>query len=368
MRSCPRCGSGSLVSRGTEGYTALAIEGGRIVERDGLSQRFTCRDCGRTSSHRDPSLEQASHQAHALVVDTAHRMGQTAAAACLGLARATVQRHMARWRDAREEEVAGAAPAFLLLDVAHLRRADRILVVDLDRETLVEMLEGHGALAGWLSNGARAPAVKVCLGVDPRIASIVRESLPTARLMVAPTTMRRIVRGEAILATRTLRRAPAARGRNGMPFPAEMAQALSGLSPVPEQWPMDAGAILTGARAAMHLLSLRGRDEAEAAWPQFELAVAMAPMPRLGRLFSTWREPILDGIDHRFVDRAADLAAAARRALSTRRPSLGFQDLRGYALMDGFETVVEGLPIPGVVPTPVSVGRPLAGLVEAMRS
>lgn len=366
MIACPRCSSTNLVSRGTESHSVLVVRDGRIVEVRGTSQRMTCKSCGKTSSHREDGLVDASYEARELIVETVHRLGQTAASAELGVPRSTVQRHLARWREAREPEIVGAAPIFLLVDVAHVRGADRVLVVDLDRETLVEMLEGHDQLAGWIGEASRAPAVRVCMGLDPKLASIVRTGLPSAEVMVAPSTMRRAVRTEAILATRALRRSPDLRGRNGMPFPQEMAEALREDRPTPEPWPLDAGAVLTAARAALHLLDAKDRAGAEAAWPQFEMAVALAPMPRLARLFSTWREPILAGVDHRFVDRASLLVAKARRALATRRPSLGFQDLRGFALMDGFEMALEGLPIPGASQTPVSVGRPLVGLLEAL--
>lgn len=366
MTACPRCGSPELVSRGKERHTSLVVRDGCIAEVEAYAQRLTCKSCGKTSSHRDESVVDATHEARDLIVRTVHRLGQTAAASQLGVPRSTIQRHLAKWRDAREAEVAGAAPAFLLVDTAHVRGADRVLVVDLDRETLVEILEGHGELSRWLGDDARAPALKVCMGLDSRLAAIVREGLPTAEIMVAPTTMRRTVRSEAILATRALRRSPDVRGRNGLPFPQEMAAVLKGDLPTPEQWPVEAGAILTAARAGMHLLAARNRASAEAMWPQFEMAVALAPMPRLARLFTTWREPILAGVDHRFVDRACLLLSKARRCLSTRRPSLGFDDLRGFALMDGFETALEGLPIPGMSQTPVAVGRPLAGLLEAL--
>lgn len=362
---CPRCSSIDLVSRGTESHSALVVRDGRLVEIEGRSRRLTCKSCGKTSSHRDDGLVDASHEARDLIAETVHRLGQTAASAELGVPRSTVQRHLARWREAREPEIVGAAPIFLLVDVAHVRGADRVLVVDLDRETLVEMLEGHDDLATWLGEASRAPAVRVCMGLDARLAAIVRTGLPAAEVMVAPSTMRRAVRTEAILATRALRCSPDLRGRNGMPFPQEMADALREGRRTPGQWPMEAGAVLTASRAAFHLLDAKDRGSAERAWPQFEMAVGLAPMPRLARLFATWREPILAGVDHRFVDRASMLVSKARRALATRRPSLGFQDLRGFALMDGFETALEGLPIPGSQ-TPVAVGRPLAGLLEAL--
>lgn len=363
MRSCPNCSSNLLVSRGTERHAALVVEGGRLVEVEGVSQRLTCKACGKTSTHRDGALSEASHEAHALIVDTTHRLGQTAASAELGIPRTTIQRHMARWRDAREPEVRRAAPSFLLVETASLRGAERVLVVDLDRESLIEMLQAPGDLREWIDDPDRAPAVKVCMGIDARLSGIVRECLPGAEVMVAPSTMRRAVRMEAILSTRAVRRAPETRGRNGMPFPQEMARVLREGGPAPDEWPSIACAVLSASRAALDLLASPTRDRAERAWPQFDMAARLAPVQRLSRLFSTWREPILAGIDHRFVDGPTTLVSRARRALVTRQPRLGFQDLRGYALMDGFQSVVEGLPIPGVPQVPISVGKPLRELL-----
>lgn len=360
MSACTHCGSRETVPHGKRRRSGRILRDERAEREPVAVSRFLCRSCGRTSTLRDDA---AALRLRDYVVARVFEVGQSAAAVEVGLSRAAVQRRLRAWGDEREPAVFDAEPPFVLVETAEIRGAQRVLVCDVDRETLVEILEDPNALPGWLSQPGRAPALQICLPLDPRLRDLARAALPQAETMVAPASVARSLTALGDGAYRALRRRPEHEGSNSLPAAAEFRRASRGRFPPGSEWPNAFRALAGALRTAHAILAAGSRAAAERLWPEFAIACAGDASRAVASLFATWREEILCGIENGFVDRVAKLAEAARRSLSRRRPALGFPDLRCLALLQGFERAVE----PSLVPRlrksmPVSRGRPLADL------
>lgn len=362
--ACGHCGSERIVRKGVFHPTFHRILDGVAVSYEATAARVLCRACGRNGSVYDQADLAAERAVRAHVVERVFALGQSAAASETGVPRATVQRHVEAWCASREPEVLDAAPDFLLLEPFRIRNVDCVMAVDVDRGTLVEMLTSGESVRRWLCDPGRPSALQVCTPLDPSIVALVGSALPDARTMVSPAAAARGVRTEADLAFRSLRRQGRATGCNGMPTASEFQRSLARDGAPGPGWPRTVAALTTAARAALDLLGSRSRAEGERRWAETELAAAGSE--RILRWLRVWREPVLEGLDHAFVDATVRLAAGVRRAIARRRPVLGFADLRAFALLRDF--VRRSVPTPpGFAPRAVSEGRPLAGL-EAMLS
>lgn len=363
--ACGHCGSGRLVRKGAFHPTFHRIRNGVAVPYEATAARVLCRACGRNGSVYDEADLAAERALRAHVVDRVFHLGQSGAAAETGIPRATVQRHVEAWCALREPEVLDAAPDFLLLEPVRVRGADCVLAVDVDRGTLVEMLAAGDQVRAWLGDPGRPPALQVCTPLDPGLMSLVGSALPAARIMVPPAAAARGLRTEADLAFRFLRRHATSRGCNGMPTASEFWRSLAaGGAPGPG-WPRAAVALRAAARAVLDLLGLASRADGERRWAETELAACGCD--RILRWLRVWREPILEGLDHAFVDGTVGLVAGVRRAIARRRPVLGLADLRALALLRDFVRSTVPTP-PNYAPRAVSEGRPLAGLKELLGS
>lgn len=361
--ACRHCGSQRIVRKGAFHPVFHRILDGVVVPYGATAARVLCRDCGRNGSAYDPADLAMQRAVRDHVVERVFTLGQSAAAAETGVPRATVQRHVEAWCAAREPEVLDVAPDFLLLEPARVRGLDCVLVVDVDRGTLVEVLSAGASVTDWLAAPGRPAARQVCVPPDPAIASLVAAALPNARIMVSPGRAARALRTEADLAFRHLRRRANETGCNGMPATAEFSRALDVKGSPGPGWPRSAANLLAAARAVLDLLAVRTRCEGERRWAETELAAAGAV--RILRWLQVWREPVLEGLDHAFVDATVRLAAGVRRAIARRRPVLGFADLRAFVLLRDF--VRRSMPVPaGFPPRVVSEGRPLVGLTDML--
>ena len=205
---CPHCGSDACVRNGGDDLTVDYLEGGRVARRRTWVTRVKCRSCGRSGRAYDPADVAAEAALREHVVGRVFALGQEGAALETGVPSTTLQRHLAAWADAREGDVADAAPDHLLLEPARLRRSDCLLVVDMDRRTLVEVLSGRGALAAWLAAPGRTAAVEACVPLDPALVATLRERVPGTRLLVSASSVAKAVRGATLLSARALRRRP----------------------------------------------------------------------------------------------------------------------------------------------------------------
>jgi hypothetical protein len=360
--ACPHCGSTRIVRDREDPGTAECIRAGRVVDRPTRVLRVTCRDplCGRSGTLY-PEADLADRRAvREYVVGRVFAVGQTAAALECGLERPAVQRHLRDWSRPLDEDAAEAAPDFLMVEVVHLRREDRYLAIDVDRETLVEIAFGRDALREWVGTRSEPPS-SACLPPDPALHALLREAAPDCRTFCAPAAIRRRTRVLALSALAALRRKGSHRGSNGMPRMAEFERALSGRGDT-EAWPLEAMALLGAARTALAVLDARGRSEGERLWAEMALAGSGGAPGRVVAAMEAWREAALDGLDHRWVDGVLSQAEAARRALVLRRPVLGMADIRRLALLRDFERR-SGPPIrPDRLPEFAAWGRDLASL------
>ncbi|MBY0255296.1 MAG: hypothetical protein K2X54_28585 [Methylobacterium organophilum] len=358
-QSCEHCGSARLVRKGRSQRTFERLRDGVIVPYDGAVTRVLCRGCGRNGTLYDQGDLAADREVRDHVVGRVFALGRNAAAIETGVPRTTVQRHVEAWCTAREADVLDVAPDFLLLEPVRIRGEDCILAIDVDREALVEILPAGEALQAWIGAPGRLPALRVCARFDPATISMVRTMLPATKVMVAPVMAARALRMEADLCLRALRRRPAAKGCNAMPTPNEFSRSLASDAGVEPGWPTAVTALRAAVRAVLELLAARSRSEGERRLPEAELAASSCE--RILRWLRVWREPILEGLDHAFVDRTAMLAAGVRRAIVRRRPALGLSDNRALALLRDFVRRSIKTP-PGMPRRTVSMGRPLNGL------
>jgi transposase-like protein len=360
------CGSPWTVRHGSESPTYRRLEGGRAVKADCEVPRFLCKACGRTFCVRPQAVEAAERAVRDRAVDLAFALGRAGAARELGLDHSVVSQMADRWRGDREADTHEAAPDFLVLERANVRKADAILVADADHETLVEVLRGPAALDAWLSRPDRLPPLRVCTPLAPDLAETLRRRLPGAIVMVAPSAVVRAIRNALAAGLRQLRRDPAMRGRNAFPDTARFLRVVDGRADAGEGWPREATALLAAGQAARAIAAAPDRPRGERLWPEFELAASVPGAGLLARLMATWKPAILAGLDHRFVDGLALRMAGLRRLAQSRRPALLFRDFRGYVLLRGYEAVPVMAP-DGSGTGAIARGRPLAGLAGLLR-
>ncbi len=340
---CPHCGGRDVVRDRECEVEVSFMDGGRVSSRRGRVLRVACKaaGCGRHGTVRHPGDVSAERKVRDHVVARLFELGQTGASQETGLGRATVQRHAEAWSSLREGDVAAAAPAFLLLGHARLRMRDAFLVADADRRALVEILDGHDALAQWLGKPGRKPATRACIPLDPRLREDLARAWPGMRTMVAPATIARAIRSLALRAFGAVRRAGRVHGSNGFPSGTEFADALRREADT-GGWPLAVLGLLAGAKAALAVAAAPDRATGERLWPEFELAARDVASGGLAGLMREWREQVLEGLAHRFLDASVALLDGVRRALAARRPPLGFADLRRFAVLRPFERRVEG--------------------------
>ncbi len=365
--SCTHCGSTDVVGHGTSMTTSQVVVSGSLVDATFKVSRVICKACGRTGSTRDPALLLAEASVRDHLVRLVFQHGQAEASRLSGCPRSTLQRHLKAWCDAREYDVQRAEPTLLLIDTVTLRGADRPLVIDLDRETIVEILPGTQELSGWLTQSGRAPAVRVCIAINSEIRSTVAGCLPKADIMIAPETARRRLLVEGALSLRSLKRHPGMIGSNGMPLQTEFSSAVFSDHPDTIGWCRSAASLAGAVRVGLAILRARSANEARSLLPEFEIASSGTESRRIWQFIKTWWVAILAGIEHRYVDRVAEMTSRIRRDLAAKRPVLGFFDTRAFAVLDGFERRAESpLTMSGRVPAHISRGRPLASLISAL--
>lgn len=366
---CSHCGSIEVVGHGSSMATTQVVRSGRLVEESFKISRVICKACGRTGSSKDPALLLAEATVREHLVRLVFSHGQAEASRLSGCPRSTLQRHLKAWSDAREDDVRNAEPALLLIDTVTLRGADRPLVIDLDRETVVELLPGTQELPGWLTQSGRAPAVRVCIPINSEIRAAIIECLPRANILIAPESARRRLLVEGALSLRSLRRHPSLLGSNGLPLQGEFSAAVLSVQPDTTGWCRAAASLAGAVRVGLAILNARSADEARSLLPEFEIASSGSESRRICQFVKTWWFAIMSGIEHRYVDRVAEMASRIRRDLAAKRPVLGFADARAFAVLDGFERRAESpLGWAGRAPAQVSRGRPLAGLMKSLGS
>lgn len=149
--------------------------------------------------------------------------------------------------------------------------------------------------------------------------------------------------------------------RNAFPGSARFLRALDGRAPQGEGWPVEVTALLSAGRVARAVAQSPDAAAGARLWPEFEMAASVPGGAPLLRLMGTWRDAILAGLDHRFVDRMAVAVAKVRRAAAARRPTLLVRDFRALVLLRDFERAVD----PGGHGT-IAHGRPVAGLAALL--
>jgi len=351
--SCPACASPRTIRHESlPDREAYARSGDRIERVPCPAARLLCKACGKTFVLRDEGTVAAERQARDHLAERAFRLGRAGAAREAGVTEKVVERLLRDWRQGREPDIAGCEPDFLLLQPASHRGEGRILVVDADAEALVEVLQDRSAVAGWLADPGRVPALRVCVPLDPGLAELARNALPGTVVMVAPSAVRRAIRLALAAGLNGLRRLGYMRGRNAMPGTARFLRAHDGRVEPGEGWPREVLSLLRAGRLASGIVDARAPAEAERSWREFELAADTEGGRPLARMMATWRREILAGLANRFIDRVAGIVDGITRQARARRPALAFEDFRALVLLRDAEG-------PGR-------GRALAGLRERL--
>ncbi len=357
---CP-CGAATTVRHGSSSRGYLRPVGGSVEEAPCKAERFLCKACGRTFTVLPPHAREDERRVRDLVAELAFAHGRSGAARASGLGESVVGRLLDRWQSEREPDVLDAAPDFVILDVVPVRDGDAVLVADLDREALAEVSEGPAGLAGWLARPGVLQPLRACLPIDPALARTVREGVPGIQVMVAPSVVLRGIRAALTAGLASLRREPSMARRNAFPGAARFLRALDGRVPQGEGWPVEVTALLSAGRAARAVAGAPDAAVGARLWPEFEMAASVPGGAPLLRLMGTWRDAILAGLDHRFVDRMALAMTKVRRAAAARRPTLLLRDFRALVLLRDFERTA-GPAGHGTVPH----GRPVAGLASLL--
>jgi len=360
----PRCGCGSprTVRHATDRSTHLRLAGGKAVEVHGIATRYLCKGCGRTFTCRPTEAEAEECAVRDKAAELAFALGRAPAARELGIETTTMATLMARWHAARDIEALDAAPDFLLVDRVNVRKKEAFLLTDVDRETLVDIVQGTEGLAGWLGAPGRMPALKVVIPIDAEVAGTFRRTLPGATVMVAPSTVARAIWKALATGLRSLRNDSGMRGRNAMPGTAGFIRTVRGNTPVHDGWPLEVLSLVTAGRAAAAIAAAPDAEHASRIWPEFELAASGPGGGPLSRLMTTWRDAILSGLDHGFVDRFSTAVRQVRRAAQSRRPSIVFQDFRGLVLFGTGDRTSTMPRSSNMQATPHACGRLIAGL------
>jgi hypothetical protein len=358
--ACP-CGGRNAIRHATEPSKPLRLDGTRVVRVPSVSTRFLCRSCGGTFLVKDPVAVSGEIAAREHIAERVFAMGRDGAAREADTSHSTVKRLMRDWCHIREPGVEDADPDFLVVDVIAARGDGRVLLVDADGETLVEVLETVSDLSGWLERPGRLQPLRVCVPVDAGVAAAVRKSSPDSTLMVAPSTAWRAIRSTLGAGLGALRRDPSMHRRNGFPGVAGFLRALDGRVAPGEGWPREVLALLTAGRAARGVVSARDAATGRRMWPEMEVAAAVKGGSPLLRLLSVWREAILAGLDNRFVDKVCATMARVGRLVRGRRPALGFPDFRALVLLRDYRQ-----PGPANAGGTTAPGRPLVGLLDVL--
>lgn len=311
--ACPRCGAAGI-RFGTKPGQRLALEDGRLLRIDGVVQRHRCGAC-RHVYQDGPSL--ADLDVRDTVVDLAVRHGVANAARMVDADRRTVAGMLSDWVAARADEVCDEAPERIALLFVRVAGADRILALDVENETVLDLFADCAAAGDWLCAGAGPDLVVV--DVDQRVLAAVEEAVPTARIAVAPTTARRAIEGAALKTLRGLLREAVARGRNfrepvaafrkrDRDLNADERGDLSGWSPEVRR--------LRAVREALFDALENGGQEGLRLFGWAEATVeAHMPKSPLHALLKAWGPAIRAGVEERWVDEAVQAAEPLRREL-----------------------------------------------------
>lgn len=357
---CP-CGAATTVRHGSSQRSYLRPADGTVEEAPCKAERFLCKACGRTFTVLPPHAREDEGRVRELVAELAFAHGRAGAVRVSGLGESVVGRLVDRWQADRETDVIDAAPDFILLDMVRMRDGTAVLVTDLDREALAEVSDGPDGLAGWLARPGILQPLRACLPIDPALARTVREGVPGIQVMVAPSAVLRAIRVALSAGLSSLRREPSMARRNAFPGSARFLRTLDGRAPQGEGWPVEVTALLSAGRVARAVAQSPDAAAGARLWPEFEMAASVPGGAPLLRLMGTWRDAILAGLDHRFVDRMAVAVAKVRRAAAARRPTLLVRDFRALVLLRDFERAVD----PGGHGT-IAHGRPVAGLAALL--
>ena len=362
---CP-CGSSSSVRHAPAPGSHMRVAGIKVERVPHEGVRRLCKACGRTFVVPPHGVAASEREVRDHVAELAFRLGRAGAVDATKLGSTVVDRLVDEWQAARDPETLDAAPDFVLVEPVRLRDKDGFLVLDVDRETLVEVVIERDGLDAWLGREGPLPPLRACVPLDAGVAATVRARLPGATVMVAPSTVLRAIRSALGTGLRALRREPSMRRRNAFPGTASFLRAHEGRAGPGEGWPVEVTALLAAGRVARDIAGSRDAAKGEALWREFEVAVAVPGGAHLARMMATWRDAILSGLDHRFVDRLARAATRIRRLTASRRPTLLIRDYRGLVLLRDYVRETSNPAVPGGRHRTVGAGRPLEGLAELL--
>ncbi len=363
--TCP-CGSPATVRHGSMPRRYLRTCAGGVEKVPCEAARFQCKACGRTFTILPAHALEDERRVRDLVAEATFRHGRSGAMRRTGLGEAVVEGQLDRWAREREPDVADAAPDFILLDEVRMRDGPVVLVADVDRESLVAVPSGDAALSRWLARPDVLPPLRACVPVDAALAAKVAAAVPGIRVMLAPSGLARAIRTALAAGLAALRRDPSMGRRNAFPSAARFLRALGGRVAPGEGWPLEVLALLSAGKAASAVAAAPDAAAGLRLWPEYEMAASVAGAAPLRRLMGTWRDAILTGLDHRFVDRVSQSLAKVRRTAAARRPTLLARDFRALALLRDHERAPLGHGLPGADGASVAAGRPLAGLADLL--
>ena len=363
--ACP-CGSPAVVRHGTMPRRYLRPCESGVEKVPCEASRFQCKACGRTFTALPAHAVEDERRARELVAELTFLHGRSGAGRRTGLGEAVVDGLLDRWQREREVDVADAAPDFILLDEVRMRDGPVILVADVDRESLVEATPGVEALSRWLARPDILQPLRACVPVDAALAATIGVAVPGIRVMVAPSSLARAIRTALAAGLASLRRDPSMGRRNAFPGVARFLRALDGRVAPGDGWPLEVLALLSAGKAASAVASAPDAAAGLRLWPEYEMAASVAGGAPLRRLMGTWRDAILAGLDHRFVDRMSRMLTKVRRTAAARRPTLLARDFRALALLRDHERAPLGLGLVGRDGATVAAGRRLACLPDLL--
>lgn len=344
--SCPEC-KGETVGYGRRSSSVLAVVGGRLQRRPTEVHRFRCKSCGTIHSPAGRTVPDAVVKA---VVSNVQRHGVLGASNALGCDRSVIELIFRRWVADQDAGRRRIVPGAFGVHVFQMGNEERIMLCDLENESLVEIFDDHASMVDWLQAAEGSPRLAI-IDVDARNRYAIEKVLPKVEIGISTSSAQEALAGAAENTLRSITRAEIAKGRNFRENPdlltrsdalltdldREELGAWSKAARALRRWTIDLSEALTGASdrpkeeggrqdADFRPLALVLKQAAEALRTLF-------PGSQILAVVNAWSSAMLVGCRNKWVDdaflSACGLASRIRRLASR----VKFDVLRSALLM-----------------------------------
>lgn len=277
---------------------------GRAARVPAPVQKFRCSRCRTIGSDRLPLATPAMIEA---CVAGVLIEGVSGTARRLDCDRSVVHGVFKDWLAAKQSDLPVELPDAIGLHRVDLGGVERIVVSDAIEETIIEVLEDDMSLSVWLEGTPGVPTLAIT-AMDPALVSALERAFPGIEVAIPPLIAVRSILSAAETSLRALVRAGVAKGRN---FREDGALLHVGDDEMSDDargelacWDARARAIRRLARDVVEALESRRKDALRSALDDAIAALGSAvPVGALGKLFVTWRDRILAGLDNAWTDR-----------------------------------------------------------------